>query len=129
MHRVLLADPQQLLRRGLRSVLEGCEGFEVCGEADTAQDAVRAARESAPDVCVLGMTLPELSGADAARDIARQLDPARVLFVGAAGAHRVITRLLATTPSGFLLLSDTCEEFLAAITAVGDGRQYVSVRA
>jgi DNA-binding NarL/FixJ family response regulator len=67
--RILLCDDHELVRRGLRSLLEGVEGFEVVGEAGDANEAVKAVAALSPDVVVMDVRLPGRSGIEACRDI------------------------------------------------------------
>ena len=65
MVRILLADDHEIVRRGLRGLLEARPDWEVCAEAENGREAVDRARESRPDVAVLDLSLPELNGLEA----------------------------------------------------------------
>lgn len=67
--RILIADDHEFVRRGVRALLESRDGFEVCFEAANGQEAVEKARELKPDLIILDITMPILSGFDAARKI------------------------------------------------------------
>jgi len=70
--RILVVDDHAVVRRGVRSLLESHEGWEVCGEATTGRDAVEQSRHLRPDVVVMDLSLPELNGLDATRQILKE---------------------------------------------------------
>jgi two-component system, NarL family, response regulator NreC len=80
MMRILIADDNPLVRRGLRQVIESDGGWQVCGEAGTGREAVDRTRELKPDVVVLDLVMPEMNGLDAARELAKQLPGVRILL-------------------------------------------------
>jgi DNA-binding NarL/FixJ family response regulator len=67
--RILIADDQELIRRGLRSLLESHEGWEVCGDAEDGDEAVTKAAALSPDVIILDLAMPRMDGLEAAREI------------------------------------------------------------
>lgn len=67
--RILIADDHDLMRRGIRTLLESHQGWEVCAEADTGRDAVTKAEQMKPDIVILDVMMPELNGVEAARRI------------------------------------------------------------
>ena len=79
MVRILLADDHEIVRRGLRGLLEAHPDWEVCAEAENGREAVDRARESRPDVAVLDLSLPELNGLEATRRIRRDSPNTEVL--------------------------------------------------
>ncbi|HLH30558.1 MAG TPA: response regulator transcription factor [Terriglobia bacterium] len=104
--RILLADNQDTVRAGLRSMLKDRRSWYVCGEADNGVDAVRLADELSPDVVVLDLDLNEMDGVDATRRIKRSR-PARhvLIFTDDVNEYR-IRRVLAAGATGFVLKSD-----------------------
>lgn len=80
--RILIADDHEVTRRGVRAVLEGTPGWEICGEAATGREAVEKARQLNPDVVVLDISMPELTGLEAARQILKAVPGAEVLILG-----------------------------------------------
>ncbi|MDF3040534.1 MAG: two component transcriptional regulator, LuxR family, partial [Thermomicrobiales bacterium] len=79
MTRILLVDDHEVLRVGLRSLLETRPGWEICGEAVNGREAVRLAEELRPDVVVSDLALPELNGLEAIRQIKRALPGVEIL--------------------------------------------------
>jgi DNA-binding NarL/FixJ family response regulator len=78
--RILIADDHDIVRQGIRRVLEVKSDWEICGEAANGQEAVRMARELSPDVIIMDVTMPVMSGFEAADEISRLPINSRVLF-------------------------------------------------
>src|SRR5688572_30999237 len=79
--RILIVDDHAVVRRGVRALLESCEGWEVCGEATTGREAVEQCRQLRPDVVVMDLSLPELNGLDATRQILKDAPGTEVLVL------------------------------------------------
>ena len=79
--RILIADDHPLVRHGLRSVLEAQEGWTVCGEAEDGRSAVKLGLQLKPDVFLIDVTMPELNGLDATRQICREQPDALILIL------------------------------------------------
>ena len=79
--RILLVDDHDVVRRGMRALLESHPDWEICAEASDGRTAVRLAKELAPHLVVMDMTMPELNGVDAARQISVHSKNTPVLMV------------------------------------------------
>ena len=79
--KILIADDHDIVRRGLRSLVEDQEGWEVCAEAGTGRQAVEKALQFKPDVAVLDITMPELNGLEATRQIRRAQPSTEILVL------------------------------------------------
>jgi DNA-binding NarL/FixJ family response regulator len=79
--RILVVDDHEIIRRGLRSILNTHHGWELCGEAIDGEDAILKARSLKPDVIILDISMPNLGGLEAAREIKKSLPNAAILFV------------------------------------------------
>jgi len=115
MTRILIADDHELIRQGLRKVLEERPGWTVCGEAITGREAVAKARELRPDVVVLDVGMPELNGLEAARQIRRALPNTEVLFLTMHDSERLAQEALAAGARGYLLKTDLGDTVVTAV--------------
>ena len=119
--RVLIADDHAVLREGMRHLLEQGKDFEVVGEAGDGEEAVRLVSELKPDVVLMDIVMPKLSGVEATRLI-KQVDPAaNVLILTAYSDIRYIIGLLEAGACGYLLKSARSNEIIGAIRAVQSG--------
>lgn len=124
--RVLIADDHRLFRDGLRRILEDRDHFEVVAEAGTGIEAVELARLHRPDVAVVDVTMPELNGTEATRQILKASPRTAVLMLSMHADERYVLRSRAAGAKGYLL-KDTAEEGLAqAILCVSRGEEFFS---
>lgn len=116
--RVLLADDHEVVRRGLRVVLEAKGDLEVCGEATTGREAVEKARELKPDVVVLDISMPELNGLDATTRILKLVPGAEVLILTMHESEGLIRSVLEAGARGFMLKSDAGRDLVQAVDSL-----------
>jgi DNA-binding NarL/FixJ family response regulator len=126
--RILIADDHPLVRHGLRSVLEAQEGWTVCGEAEDGRSAVKLGLELKPDVFLIDVTMPELNGLDATRQICRERSDAAILILTMHESDQLRADLIRAGARGCLLKSDSPRQLLAAVEAVASGKQYFTHR-
>lgn len=124
--RVLLAEDHTIVRKGLLALLSPEADIEVCGEVDTGSQAVKAVGTLAPDVAILDITMPELSGLEAARRIKKRYPKARVLFLTMHANEAYLREALLIGASGFVLKRAAPEELILAIRAAARGQTFVS---
>lgn len=123
--RVLLADDHHLVREGFRVLLER-EGMEIVGEADNGHDALQRARETAHDVAVLDLSMPELNGMDAARAILQARPRAAIILLTMHREdHQVLTAMRAGI-RGYVLKTQAAEDLVRAVRDVCRGGTYLS---
>ena len=113
--RILVVDDHAVVRRGVRSLLESQEGWEVCGEAMTGRDAVEQSRRLRPDVVVMDLSLPELNGLDATRQILKEAPGTEVLVLTMHHSEELARDVLQAGARGYLLKSDADENLIAAV--------------
>jgi DNA-binding NarL/FixJ family response regulator len=128
MLRLLLAEDHELMRRGLRSLVDEHPGWAVCGEARTGREAVALAAQLQPDIALLALVLPELNGIEATRQIRRVAPHTQVLIVTMREAAEVVREALGAGAHGYVLKSDAEPHLVAAVEALAQHRPYVSPR-
>ena len=116
--RILIADDHEVVRKGIRALLEGHPGWEVCGEAVDGRDAVEKAREFSPDLALLDIGMPNLNGLDAARQILKAAPRTRVLILSMHNSDQVVREVLEVGARGFILKSDAARDLVAAVEAL-----------
>lgn len=118
--RVLLADDHRMLREGLRRSLED-EGFDVVGEADNGEQAVRMAGELQPDVILMDVSMPEMDGVEATRQIRATDTASRVLMLTMHADKDVLADAIRAGASGYLVKDCSTEEVADAIRMAANG--------
>ena len=119
--RVLLCDDHELVRRGLRSLLESDLTIEVIGEASSADAAVAASAETAPDVVVMDVRMPGRSGVEACRDIRAHREQTRVLILTSFADDEALFSAIMAGASGYVLKQIHGNDLLDAIHRVANG--------
>ena len=124
--RVLIADDHALFRRGLNMVLESEEGIEVVAEAEDGEDAVKKSEEFAPDVVLMDVRMPRMSGIEATRTI-RDITPSvRILMLTVSDEEDDLYEAIKAGANGYLLKEISVEEVAEAIRAVVQGQSLIS---
>ena len=123
--RVLLADDHGIVRRGLRGLLEA-EGLTVVGEAADGLEAVHLCEEQHPDLLILDIGMPKLSGIEVAARAQKMTRPPGVIILSVHGDESYIMRALAAGARAYLLKSATDEDLIPAVRAVASGKPFFS---
>jgi DNA-binding NarL/FixJ family response regulator len=123
--RIVLADDHEVVRSGLRALVDGTTGMGVVGEARDGEEAVRRARELRPDVVVMDVSMPAMDGAAATERICRECPEVRVLALTMHEDRGHLTRLLQAGASGYLPKRAAADELVRAIQVVAGGGTYV----
>jgi DNA-binding NarL/FixJ family response regulator len=113
--RILVVDDHAVVRRGVRSLLESHEGWTVCGEATTGRDAVEQSRHLRPDVIVMDLSLPELNGLDAIRQILKDGPGTEVVVLTMHHSEELAREVLQTGARGYVMKSDADENLIRAV--------------
>ena len=122
---ILLADDHQIVRQGFRAILER-SGFQVAGEAADGREAVRFAQAHPPDVAILDLSMPQLNGLDAAREILQlHSRTAIILLTMHVEEHQIVAALRAGI-RGYVIKTQASEELINAIREVIAGGIYLS---
>jgi DNA-binding NarL/FixJ family response regulator len=122
--RVLLADDHEIVRHGVRALLEAEEGFEVVGEATTGREAVAEARRLRPGVAIIDVSMPELNGLEATRRIREALPGCEVLIFTIHDSEQVLREAIAAGAHGFVLKSDAARTLVTAVASLGQHKAF-----
>ena len=123
--RILLADDHAVLRAGLRLLLSAQADLEVVGEAAEGAEALRLARSLMPDVVVMDIGMPGVSGIDATARIRRELPPTKVLILSMHDDQGYLRQALRAGASGYVLKKAADTELLVAIRAAARGEVFL----
>lgn len=124
--KVLIVDDHPLFRQGLRQVVAGAARFELVAEAGDGETALRLIQEKKPDVAVLDVNLPGLSGLEIARKLQSKRAPTRIIILTMYKEEETFNRALDIGVKGFVLKENAAEDILAALVAVARGEHYLS---
>jgi DNA-binding NarL/FixJ family response regulator len=116
--RILLADDHEVVRAGLRALLEEQSGWEVVAEAVDGRDAVEKATKLKPDVVVIDIAMPSLNGLEAVRQIVKTVPNTKVLVLTMYDSDPLIQQVLQAGARGYLLKSDAGRDLVSAIDAL-----------
>jgi DNA-binding NarL/FixJ family response regulator len=128
MLRLLVADDHEVVRRGVRVLLETRLGWQVCQEASDGAEAVEKAGQSNPDVVILDVGMPVLDGLEAARRIRKACPRSEVLILTLHDSEQIAHEVLAAGARGYVLKSDTARDLIAAVEAVSRHRPFFNGR-
>jgi two-component system response regulator NreC len=123
---VVLADDHQVVRQGLRALLEAESDFEVIGEAGDGLEAVQLAERLRPGVLVLDLMMPGLSGLQVTRQVSRRSPHTRIVILSIHANEAYVLEALQNGASAYVLKKSSVDELVRAIREVTAGRRYLS---
>jgi DNA-binding NarL/FixJ family response regulator len=123
--RVIVVDDHDLLRKGLRDLLTE-HGLRVVGEAGDGEDAVRLVAHAAPDVVVMDLNMPRMSGVEATRRLAEMAPNARVLVLTVSADDETVAQAIEAGATGYLLKDASGEDIAAGVRAAAAGEALIS---
>jgi len=124
--RIVIAEDHTILREGLKALLSQDPGLEIVGEARDGLDAVRVISELKPDLALMDLSMPRMSGIDAIREVKRCCPDTKVLVLTVHKTEEYVIASLKAGANGYLLKESTHQELLHAVSHVLDGRPYLS---
>jgi len=124
--RIVIADDHEIVRQGVKNLVENEADLEVCGEATIGRDAVDLVTKLKPDVAILDISMPGLNGIDAARQILKVQPKTKILMFTMHEAEQLVHEVFNAGAHGYLLKSDAGRHLIAAIRTVASGSHYFS---
>ena len=124
--KIILADDHKIVRQGLRTLLEKEPDLQVMAEADDGRMAVRLARELSPQVVIMDVSMPDLNGIEATRQVLAECPGVKVIALSMHSDRRFVMNMLKAGASGYLLKDSAFEELATAIRMVLANKIYLS---
>lgn len=126
MIRVLLTEDHTIVREGLCSLLENEAGIEVIGEAENGREAIDKVQQLHPDVVLMDISMPDLNGLEATRQIKQQFPEVKVLILTMHADEEYVFQILKTGASGYVVKQTAFEELVQAIKTAYQGHSFLS---
>lgn len=124
--RIVIAEDYTILREGLRSLLSSNPEFEIAGEAEDGQEAIRSVEKLKPDLALMDLSMPRMNGMDAIKEIKKRSPETKVLVLTVHKTEEYILAALQAGADGYILKDSTHAELGMAIKSVLDGKRYIS---
>ena len=124
--KIVIAEDQTIVRKGLRSLLEPEENIEIVAEAGDGLEAVRCVEQYSPDLVLLDLAMPKMSGLSALKDIKERFNDTRILVLTFHTSEEYILEAFGSGADGYCLKNDTYSELLTAINSLLAGKSYIS---
>lgn len=125
---LVIADDHEVVRKGLRALLEARPGWEVAGEAKDGKEAVQQVRDLKPELIILDISMPLLNGLEATRQIIKENPKARILILTMHESDPLIQEVLNAGARGYLLKSDAGRDLVTAVDALRNNKTYFTSR-
>lgn len=122
--KILIADDHDIVRRGLRSLIEARPEWKVCDEANSGREAVAKAEEKKPDIVILDISMPELNGLEAARRIKRVSPNSEILILSVHYSDQLIKEILDLGVRGFIVKSDSDRDLVVAVETLANHKPF-----
>jgi DNA-binding NarL/FixJ family response regulator len=126
--RIVVADDHEFVRRGIRGLLGAQRGWKVVGEAANGREAVEKATKSKPDVAIVDISMPDLDGLQATRQIREVTPGTSVVILTMHESDQMVRRVLEAGALGYVLKSDLAAQLVKAVKAVSAGKLFLTPR-
>ena len=126
--RIFIADDHPVVRHGLRALLEARTGWTVVGEATDGLQAAQRVLELRPDVVIMDLSMPQLGGLEATRQILQEAPRTAVLILSVSESEELVRQVVSCGARGFVLKSDTGVDLVDAVNELSQGRPFFSAR-
>jgi DNA-binding NarL/FixJ family response regulator len=125
---ILVADDHELVRRGIRGILRAPRGWKVVGEAANGREAVEKANKLKPDIAIVDLTMPDLDGLQATRQIREESPATKVVVLTMHESDQMVRRVLDAGALGYVLKSDLATHLVQAVKHVSAGKMFLTPR-
>ena len=126
--KILIADDHDVVRKGLRMLIEEHPGWQVCGEARSGREAVEKAIQLVPDVAVIDVSMPDLNGLEATRQIRKECPNTEVLIITHHDSDEMAAEVLDAGARGYVLKSDSDKDLVHAIEVLSQHKPFFTSR-
>lgn len=127
--RILVVDDHDVVRRGLKSILEAHSGWQIAAEAANGRNAVSRAEELKPDVVVMDISMPDMNGLEAARQIKKICPKTEIVMLSVHFSDQLVNEIVNAGARGYILKSDAERDLVIAVEAVANRRSYFTAQA
>jgi DNA-binding NarL/FixJ family response regulator len=124
--RIVITDDHAVVRRGVRALLQSQPGWEVVGEARTGREAVELARRLQPDIVIMDLSLPELNGLDATRQLLKESPRTEVIVLTMHHSEELARNVLQAGARGYVLKSDADQNLIAAVDSLRQHKPFLT---
>ena len=124
--KIVLADDHKIIRAGLKSLIESCNNFRVIGEAENGREAVKLVNDLMPQVVIMDISMPDLNGIDATRQILAKFPETKIIALSMHTDKRFVIGMLKAGASGYMLKDCAFDELTIAINTVLNQQTYLS---
>jgi DNA-binding NarL/FixJ family response regulator len=126
--RILVADDHDVVRQGLRSLLESRAGWEVCGEASNGREAVEMSVQLKPEIVIMDIAMPTMTGLEATRQILKANPKTQVIVLTMHESEELLREVLDAGARGYVLKTDKGRELISAVDAVCNHNTFFTSR-
>jgi len=126
--KILIADDHDIVRKGLRMLIEEHPGWQICGEARSGREAVEKAIQSTPDVMVIDVSMPDLNGLEATRQIRKACPKTEVLVITHHDSDEMAAEVLDAGARGYVLKSDSDKDLVHAVETLSQHKPFFTSR-
>jgi DNA-binding NarL/FixJ family response regulator len=126
--RILVVDDHAVVRQGLKAILNAQEGWSVCAEAKSGEEALALANQLRPDIVVMDLSMPGMSGLDALRAIRSSLPNAGIVILTLHFSVQLVREIVKLGARGYVMKSDADRDLVNAVSAVAAGKTYFTAQ-
>lgn len=124
--RILIADDHDLMRRGIKEMLQSRAGWEICGEARNGREAASVAGKLKPDVAILDISMPDLNGLEAARRIRKESPNTEILILSLHHSDQLIREIIDAGIKGYILKTDSDRDLMTAVETLANHKPFLT---